>query len=79
MRTTREHAPAALGDQAVIELPRRETLALLEPGLGIIDLGPMTSGQGFGGLPTGTSPPSGDAAPTTGMDLPTTSLPGKLF
>ena len=93
MRTIkRSHAHRPVfGDQSVIVLPGRETLALLKPGLGIIDLGPMTSGPTSGGelIPvadpsggaaptTGTAPPTG-AAPTTGMDLPTTSLPAKLF
>ena len=89
MRTTHDQA-SALGDQALFVLPRRETLALLDPGLGIIDLGPMTGGQTSGGgllplgdpsggaLPTGGAPATG-GAPTTGLDVPTTSLPGKLF
>jgi hypothetical protein len=50
---------AELHAQAALDLPNREALSLLEPGLGIVDLGATTQ------------PTDGTATPTDGGSTPT--------
>jgi hypothetical protein len=50
-----------LDREAVALLPTRQTLALLDPGLGIVNLTGLTGGESTGGnLPGGASLLSGD-------------------
>jgi hypothetical protein len=75
MRAMIRGAEPSLVGQAVLRLPARHTLALLEPGLGIINITGITDGQTTGG---GIVPPldeaSGGSSPTAGT-VPTTGLP----
>ncbi|HEY3108144.1 MAG TPA: hypothetical protein VGL23_05290 [Chloroflexota bacterium] len=80
MRTAEHERAPILRQQVVVRLPARETLALLDPGLGIVKLGGITDGQTTGGglvpldnLSGGSAPTNG--TPTSGTSLPTSGLP----
>ena len=53
---------AELDEQAALDLPDRQALSLIEPGLGLVDLGATTQPTDAGATPTDgttTSPTSG--------------------
>jgi hypothetical protein len=78
-RHRRDRGPdSALLDQAVLELPARLSLALLEPGLGIVNITGITDGQMTGGGLVPIDDPPDGGSPSTGTTLPSTALPLSL-
>jgi hypothetical protein len=69
-----------LSEQAGFDLPNREALSLLEPGLGIVDVGATT--QPTDGAPAtsegGTTPTGGDTTTTGGLESKATRIIGPL-
>jgi hypothetical protein len=91
-RRKKKLRPSELSRQGALELPNREAMSLIEPGLGIVDLGmaqqpgqPGLEGTNptddTGGTPTdagGTTDPTGSSGTTTGLEGKATRIVGPL-